>query len=204
MSMYLYDKSIVSRLRKITGDDRVHIIPPEDSISFFAQFDKDKVQFPAVVLSRRSVNLQDYQNQVVKLKGHTVRLDDDNIVVKAKMINLRIDWDLDIFAVDRYSCDEIVRELVFYFITYPRFEVEVPYSLNIDQNFDVFLSNEIQDNSDLIEFPNRGEYFRETISLYTENAHFFSAQRQYPVFVKYEHELVTGDEIKNNFNKGDE
>lgn len=197
MSVYLYDKSLVKSLREVTGDNRIHIIEPDKSISFLAQTDRDKVMFPAIVLSRGTVSLQEYQNQVVALKGQTAKVDDESFVVKAQLIPIRIEWNIDIFAVDRFTCDEIVRELVFYFITNPRFIVEVPYQLGITQNFDVFLEDEIVDNSDLIEFDNRGECFRETLTIYTENAHFFSSKRQYQTSIA-EPEVCT-----NNFRKGD-
>lgn len=182
MSFYLYDEALVNSLKEITGDSRIHIVPPEQSISFVAQFDKDKVDYPLIVVSRapQIVLNGSLYNQVSALKGQTVRLNsEENTVSKVKLIPIRIDWNIDIYAVDRYTCDEIVRELVFYFITYPRFQVNVPYGLDIDQNFDVFLSPEISDNSDLVEFPNTGELFRETISVYTENAHLYSSHRQY-------------------------
>lgn len=182
MSVYLYDEAIVDRLRKVTGDSRIHIVPPDLSVSFFAQFDKDKVEYPAIVVSRGStINVnQGLYNQVSLLKGQTVRLNsDENTVSKIKTLPIRVEWNIDIYAVDRYTCDEIVRELVFYLMTYPRFSVKVPYGVDIDQNFDIVVSPEISDNTDLVEFPNTGEIFRETISIYTENAHLYSSHRQY-------------------------
>lgn len=211
MSAYLYDEALVSRLRKITDDQRIHIIPPEQMIDFTAQVSEDKVVFPAISLVRRGVTLLDYRNQVAALKGETAYIDSDNLIHKMRVIPMRIDWDINVYTVDRYSCDEIIRELVFYFITYPRFEVDVPYDINVPQNFDVFLSNDIVDNSDLLEFPNRGEYFRETISVWTENAHMFSTKLLYPVyskvfiddkFIKDNHKLCEGNEMnaKNQCN----
>lgn len=182
MSVYLYDEAIVDRLRKVTGDSRIHIVPPDLSVSFFAQFDKDKVEYPAIVVSRGStINVnQGLYNQVSLLKGQTVRLNsDENTVSKIKTLPIRVEWNIDVYAVDRYTCDEIVRELVFYLMTYPRFSVKVPYGVDIDQNFDIVVSPEISDNSDLVEFPNTGEIFRETISIYTENARLYSSHRQY-------------------------
>lgn len=182
MSVYLYDESLTESLKKITGDSRIHVINPDQAFDFLAQFDQDRVELPAVVLSRRNVSLLDYRNQVVALKGQTAKVKDNNLIVKAKLIPMRIEWNIDVFTVDRYSCDEIIRELVFYFTSKPRFEVKVPYQLDIVQNFDVILSPEITDNTDLVEFPSRGEFFRETLSIWTENAHMFSSQLQYPVY----------------------
>lgn len=181
MSFYLYDKAIIDRLKDVTGDDRIHIVPPEQAISFLAQFDKDKVKLPALVLSRGPITIVDaLKNQVAYLKGETAKYNtEENSVSKARLIPIRIEWSLNVYTVDRYSCDEIVRELVFYLMTKPRFSVKIPYDLDIEQNFDIFLDNDIVDNSDLIEFPNTGEYFRETISFYTENAHLYSSNRIY-------------------------
>lgn len=195
MSAYLYDEAVVNKLREVTGDSRIHVISPDQSISFLAQFDNDRVELPAVVVSRNSVNLLDYRNQAVALKGQSVRRgSEDNLYVKAQLIPMRVEWSIDIYTVDRYSCDEIVRELVFFFTTCPRFEVKVPYQLDIIQNFDVLLSSEIVDNTDLLEFPNTGEKFRETLTIYTENAHMFYSHKQYPTVTKPD----VSDVIKNN------
>lgn len=181
MSFSLYDEAVVSRLRKITGDGRIHIVPPELSIQFLAQFDKDKVNYPAIVVSRGStVSLTDTRNQVALLKGQTSRFNpEDNTATKVKLIPIRMEWIIDVYTVDRFTCDEIVRELIFYFMTYPRFEVKVPYGADVDQNFDILVDPNIVDNSDLVEFPETGEFFRETITIYTENAHLFSTGRVY-------------------------
>lgn len=201
MSVYLYDEAVVNQLRKITGDDRIHVIDPSQSISFLAQFDKDKVELPAIVVSRGLVRLLDYRNQAVALKGQTARRNsDDNLYVKAQLIPMRVEWNIDIFTVDRYTCDEIVRELVFYFTTRPRFEITVPYDLDIVQNFDVLLSQDIVDNSDLVEFPNTGERFRETLTIYTENAHMYTSHKQYPTVTKSDVVDIRDSKI----NKGDE
>lgn len=181
MSIYLYEESIVNELREITGDDRIHIITPSQSISFLAQYDKDKVTYPSIVMSRGPINLGEYKNQVQRLKGETSNIDQDNYVVKAQLIDVRISWNLDIYTVDRYTNDEICRELIFYFTTHPRFTVKIPYGLDISQNFDIFVSDDVVDNTDLTEFPNTGEFFRTTITIYTENAHLFSSHKQYQV-----------------------
>lgn len=183
MSVYLYEESLVTKLREVTGDDRIHIITPDRAIQYLAEFDKDKVQLPAIVLSRNSVSLTPGRNHHLTLRGETSRIEEDGTVVKAKVIPVTVKWSLDIYAVDRFTCDEIVRELVFFFLTYPKFYITVPYDLDIKQEFDVFLENEIAENSDLVNFPNTGEVFRETLSIYTENAHFYSSGKQYPTFV---------------------
>lgn len=179
MSVYLYDKALIDKLKEITGDERIRIVPPELALSFLAKANKDNIQLPAIVVQRSNVSLNDIKNQYAYLKGQTVKITKDNTAVKMKLIPMRIQWSINVYTVDRLSCDEIIRELIFYFMTYPRFQVQVPYGLDYPQNFDVFIESEIEDNSDLVNFPNTGEYFRETITVYTENAHMFSSGQQY-------------------------
>ena len=183
MSVYLYEESLVNKFKEITGDDRIHIITPDRAIQYLAEFDKDKVNLPAIILSRNSVRLNDIRNHYMTLKGETARIEEDATVVKAKIVPMTIAWSVDVIAVDRFTCDEIIRELVFYLLTNPRFYVDIPYDLDMKQEFDVFLNNDIADNSDLVNFPNTGEYFRETLTIYTDNAHFYSSQKQYPTFI---------------------
>lgn len=186
MSVYLYEKSLIKVIREVTGDSRIHVIGPDNALSFISRLSKDKFQLPAVILSRGSVRLQEYKNQVVALKGQTARIEDEGYVVKAQLLPVHVDWKVDVYSPDRFTCDEIVRELVFYFVTHPRFVVEVPYNLGIDQNFDVLVEDEIEDNTDLVDFDNTGECFRETITIYTENAHMFSSRRLYQTSVDVE------------------
>lgn len=180
MSVYLYDQALVDKLVSVTGDDRIMVIPPSDTISLLAQINKDKVTFPAIVVTRGPIKMfTDTRNQVAYLKGETARFNRDSTATKMKLLPIRIDWTINIYAVDRYSCDEITRELVFYLMTYPRCFVNVPYGVDIPQNFDLILDPNIEDNSDLENFSNTGEYFRTTLSLYTENAHYFTSGKIY-------------------------
>ena len=199
MSVYLYDEALVERLRRISGDDRIRVISPDNAILFLAQFDKDKDKLPAIIVSRTGVTINhQLRNQVAILRGQSSRLNEDNTASKMKNIPLRIEWNIDVYAVDRFTCDEIIRELVFYLYSYPRFSIKVPYDIDVEQNFDVFLEPEIADNSDLIEFPNRGEFFRETLSIYTENAHMFSSGKIYLTKASVVTEIAKPGEDKHN------
>lgn len=196
MSVYLYDNALVEKLKSVTQDSRIRVIPPEDTISLLAQIDKDKVEFPAIIVTRGQVSLfQNTRNQYAYLKGESVRLNEDSTVTKIKPLPMRITWTINIYAVDRYSCDEITRELVFYLMTYPRCFVQVPYGIDVPQNFDLILDNDIEDNSDLANFSELGEYFRETLTVYTENAHMFSSGRRYLT------RILDGEVVLDNKNK---
>lgn len=180
MSAYLYDEALIEYLRSIIDDERVHIINPNQAISFLAQFDKDKVKLPAVVVSRGPISITpELKNQVATFRGQTSRINSDNTATKAKSMPMSIEWNIDVIAADRYTCDEIIRELMFYLVSNPRLNVKIPYDLDIIQNFDLLLDPEIEDNTDLMEFPNTGEIFRETIGVSTENAHLYSSNHLY-------------------------
>ena len=186
MSVYLYEEALVERLRNVIHDDRVHIISPDLTSSFLAQFDKDKNHYPAITLTRNSVGIvKEMKNLPLMLKGNTSTVR-DGLIQKARLIPMRIEWSLNIYAVDRYTCDEIVRELVFYFITQPKFYVKVPYGLDIEQEFDIILDSDIADNTDLNDFDDKGELFRNTLNLWTDNAYLFSQGLNYPINVEPE------------------
>lgn len=189
MSAYLYDEALIDALKEVTKDSRITIVDPSQAFSYFAQYNKDKVVLPAIILTRSAVRLLDYRNQPLALKGDMARITDDNLIVRAQMIPMRIEWNIEVFAVDRRTCDEVIRELIYFVITKPRMVVHVPYDLDIDQNFDLLLNQDIVDNSDLVEFSSRGEYFREAISVYTENAFMFSSNKAYPTSLKVVTEL---------------
>jgi len=186
MSIYLYEESLINELRKITKDTRVNIVSPELTSSFLAQVGKDKNIYPAVLLTRNSAEIvKELTSLPTVLKGDTATVK-DNLVQKAKFITVRVEWSLNVYAVDRFTCDEIIRELLFYFYTYPKFYVQIPYGLDIRQEFDVLLNPDITDNTDLNGFDDKGELFRETLTIWSDNVHLFSRGSQYIVNVESE------------------
>lgn len=179
MSVHRYDKAIVQHFRDILEDDRIHILPVEQAIRFTAQLQKDDVKFPLISTTRLgySIRLSDVNFFALHSGGYQSRNDDGTNTFE-QVIPIRINYQMDIFTVDKITGDELVRELVFHIMQHPTLSVEVPYQLNAQRYFNIFLESDIVDNSDTIEHVDKGVKFRNTLTFYTDDAYLFASRKQ--------------------------
>lgn len=179
MSVGLYDKAIINHFREILDDERIHILPVEHAIRFTAQLQKDDVRFPLISTTRLnySIRTTDVNFHALRQGGYQNR-NSNGTNTFAQIIPIRINYQMDIFTVDKTTGDELVRELVFHIMQNPTLVVDVPYKLNMEHNFNIFLDSDIVDNSDTIEHLDKGVKFRNTLTFYTDDAYLFASREQ--------------------------
>lgn len=179
MSVYRYDEAIISNFRSIFDDSRIHILPVENAIRFTAQLQKDEVKFPLISTTRLGWSIRSNDvNFSAKMTGGLHHKENNNTNIFAQVIPIRIEYQLDLFTVDRQSGDELTRELVFYFYQNPTLTVKFPYKLNGEHHFNLYLDDDVVDNSDTIEHLNKGVLFRNTLTFYTDDANLFAGDTQ--------------------------
>ena len=176
MSVYVYDKAIAELFNSITGD-AIMVQPPELAIRNIAQLDGDNVKFPLISINRVSYSIREEERNFHALhSGGTVRINDNNTVDKARIIPIRINYQVDVFTVDKKMNDEIVRELLFYLSLKPTHEIYVEYGINMKHHFNLLLDPDIQDNSDTINHINNGVLFRNTFTMYCPDAYLWAGK----------------------------
>lgn len=174
MSVKCYDDAIVKRFRAVFGTNNVYVLPVENAIRFTAQLKRDDVTFPLISTTRLGYSVVgDNVNYNAKMTGSFVRREDDNNNTFATSIPIRIEYQMDVFTVDRESCDDIVRELIFFFLTRPTLVAHFDYGLDIKQNFTLLMNDDIVDNSDTVEHINNGVMFRNTLTFYVDDARLY-------------------------------
>lgn len=179
MSIHFYDEAIVNHFRNLLEDNRIHILPVEQAIRFTAQLQKDDVVFPLVSINRTGWSMQNSKiNWTATNVGGFQKRNNDGTNTLMKVIPIRIDYQVDIFTVDRYSCDDIVRELLFDLVSTPTLSIDIPYKLDCKHNFNLFIDDSVIDNSDTVEHINNGVMFRNTFTMYTDDAYLFASNIQ--------------------------
>lgn len=180
MSFYLYDEAIVNNLRSLVNDDRIHIVPPDNALNVIGRITDDDIKLPLISLSRTSTQISNSISHPMKFDGGIAGYDSKTkIFKKIQAIPIRINYLLDVWTKHRQENDDIIRELIFYISTHPTMKVEIPYGLDIEHKFNIFIDSDIDDNSDIVEHKNRGEYFRQTLSLYTDDAYLWKSASRY-------------------------
>ena len=169
MSVKSYDDAIINRFREVFNDNTISILPVENAIRFSAQLRKDNLTFPMISTTRLGYSI--VRNQVnfnAKMVGSFKTRDGENNNVFAQSIPIRIE----------YQLDEIIRELIFFFEQKPTLQAHFEYGLDFDHNFNLFLNEDIVDNSDTVEHENTGVMFRNTLTFYTDDARLFRSKKQ--------------------------
>lgn len=179
MSVKCYDDAIIDRFRKVFNSNTITILPVENAIRFTAQLKKDSVLFPMISTTRLGYSIiNDNVNFAAKMTGSFTKRDGLNNNIYAQSIPIRIEYQMDVMTVDRESCDNIVRELIFFFHQHPTLEAHFEYGLNFDHKFNLFLNDDIVDNSDTVEHINNGVLFRNTLTFYTDDSRLFASLKQ--------------------------
>lgn len=179
MSVKCYDDAIVKRFRAVFGTNNVYVLPVENAIRFTAQLKRDNITFPLISTTRLGYSVVgENVNYNAKMTGSFVRRENDNNNTFATSIPIRIEYQIDIFTVDREACDDIVRELIFFFLTRPTLVAHFDYGLDIKQNFTMLMNDDIVDNSDTVEHINNGVMFRNTLTFYVDDARLYMNNQQ--------------------------
>lgn len=204
MSAYLYDTAIVENLRDIIGDSRISITPVDNVFNVIPYIDKDNFTLPLLTLTRTSWRVDsDNVNHSAKYEGalSEVACDcrfHDVGVKRVQFVPMRISYALDVFTKTREENDEFVRELFWYYMTSPTLQIKVPYELDFDHNFNIFIEPEIEDNSDIAQHVNHGQYFRQTLSLYTDDAKLWKSSSRGPTVAEIRLKMKDIEEISHH------
>ena len=175
MSVTLYDNSIIQSLRTLTENTKIHIVPVENVFRTIGKLEgsEDHIELPIISVTRTGWSLQDPQH-TAKLAGTTWAYDKEKEWVQnIQYMPIQINYLLDVWTRTRTENDAILRELIFYYTDHPTLQIEVPYGAELTHDFNIFFNTDIEDNSDIVEQKNRGEYFRQTIGFYTDDAYLW-------------------------------
>lgn len=187
MSAYLYDEAIIADLRRVVGDSRIQIIPVDRVYDVIPRLSDDKITLPLVSVTRTgwSVSASD-TNHSAKYEGALNGIYcephkyNDPTVQKVQFVDMRLDYSVDVWTKTRQENDEFIRELFWYYMVSPTLQVHVPYDLDFDHNFNLYVSDDIEDNSDVVQHQFKGELFRQTINIYTDDAKLWKSSSRGP------------------------
>lgn len=197
MSVNLYDNAIVEKLKEITKDSRIFINTTDNVFTLIGKEKDDNITLPLISLARTGMSIiSDRVSYPLMKTGSLAKVNKDNeYFTRLQAIPIRLNYVLDVWTESRLDNDNIVRELIFYFFTHPTLQIEIPYTVNIKHNFNLFVNPDIEDNSDISEHKSRGMYYRQTLTLYTDDAYIWKASRSNLYDVEINTQVIANNEI---------
>lgn len=175
--IYLYDNAIINDLKNSFNPDNVpnpvvKVIGPEESIGIAAQVQNDDLSFPIVSLIRNPDVSIDGERRNFSLEHFGVQSVIDletNNVYHEKVLPINLSYDLNIYATNVADSDEIVKEILFKYISQYFLTIELPYESKRKVRFGVTVDRgSIQTKSTTSNYLSEGVLYGTTIPLICE------------------------------------
>lgn len=188
MSVGLYDKALVDKIKNWCGDTHLTILTVEDTNTLWqvvADQQNDKpIQLPLLAIRR----LDGFQiNQIAKRPLSFDGLSLDSTIERTIQLNaipITINYQIDVYTRYFNECDQLMRNLVFNFINSPILSIHIPYrDLDLKHNSKITLASEIQDNSNIPERLIPGQFTRFTLNLTVDDAYLFDARLRDNIYI---------------------
>lgn len=181
MSINLYDKALLNKLKSWINDDSLTITSPDETRRLFAYKldtqNDEPIKLPLICLRRNpSIDILQLNKKPLSFDGlMTEAQRSSNKSNELNAIPIQINYQLDIYTRYEEEALEYVREFVFKLINEPKLSVEIPYNnAKKIHNSNIRLSQEIQNNSDIPERLIPGEFSRYTLSMYIDDGYLWN------------------------------
>lgn len=181
MSVYLYDEAFVSKLKYWTKDTQIQIFSPDDTKRLFevvADKNNDKpIQLPILCLRRKSgLNVQNPNKQPLTFDGLMIEATPEKSL-SLNAIPIDITYQLDIYTRYFKEADELLRNLTFNIINYPKLTIKIPYNgADIEHDGFIRMSSDIEDNSNVQERLISGQFTRFTFNISIDDAYLWNVK----------------------------
>lgn len=200
MSVNLYDKAFIEKLRGWTRNTGINIVGPEETRRLFeviADETNDKpIQLPLISLRRMggyTITDQGLGKRPLSFDGATLDANYEQ-ACQLNAIPISIPYQIDIYTRLYEEADEYTRNLVFNIINYPKLSVIVPYNgKNYIHDSSLSLSSDVEDNSDIPERLIAGQFTRMSLHIDVDNAYLWDVRYRDVYSICYEVTISDND-----------
>lgn len=177
--LYLYDNAICDDLRKSFNpenvpDPVVKVVDPEHSVALAAQIQNgEKLSFPIVAVFRDAdTSLDSERNNFTKAhRGVATVLDTEtNELYYERSVPIKLSYTLTVVTTNTADMDEMIRELIFKYVSMYFLTIRSPYECKRKIRFGVSIDpdTEISRTSGSYEYSSEGKLYQSKIVLKCE------------------------------------
>jgi hypothetical protein len=171
MSLIYYDKALYNKICGVY--EEVIFSSPEEAFKTNAGQHDGRVLMPFIScwrLPEFSINRTTY-NDVRVRKGSGIRLGEaaNSPSRNIKGVPVTLTYQIDIYSNKRVTCDGIAAELLLLMLESPYIDVVIP-EINLTQQFELVISDNVNDNTSISEFEDTGRIYRLTIEAILNDA----------------------------------
>ena len=170
--LWKYDNAIVEDLTKSFNCNPkeapvVRVISPEQVVSLAAQIQNDEISFPIIALTRNDYQIdEDRMNFTRAHFGVATVLDTKtNNLYYEKAVPIKLSYDMTILTTNQIDMDELIRELLFKYISMYYLTIKLPYESKRKIRFGIGINGntEIERSSGSLEYLESGQLYQSII-----------------------------------------
>lgn len=172
--IYLYDNAICEDLKKSFNPQNVpnpvvKVVDPEHLSSIAAQLQEDQIQFPIVAVDREFKGIDKNRMNFTALHRGIVSVLDPktNLLYYEKSIPINIDYHLTVLTTNTADMDELVKELLFKYVSMYFLTIKLPYECDRKVRFGLAVDTDkaIDVESGSSEYLKEGKVYQSIIHL---------------------------------------
>lgn len=181
MSIRFYDDAITKKINNWTKNAKILVTSPNETRRLFEvladENNDSEIKLPLIAIRRNpSFDILHTQKRALTFNAATIARNDAK-TIKLNAIDVSVSYQIDIYTRFFEECDEYVRNFIFNIINYPKLEVVIPYrDSNLVHVSNIRLSNSVDDNSDIPERLIPGQFTRQTLNIYVDDAYIFDVR----------------------------
>lgn len=173
----MYDNAIVEDLEKSFNADVanpvVKVVSPESVLDVVAQVKNDEITFPIVALDRvEAIEVNSGLTNFTRMHtGYPAVFDKvNNNIYNERALPINLSYELAVLTTNQADMDEILRELIFKYISMYFLKIRIPYEGNREIAFGVVIdqSSGIQKKSAFSDYSKSGKLYQSTLLLKCE------------------------------------
>lgn len=183
MSLTLYDRAITEKFKHWILDDKMIVLPPDDTRAFFewrADTSNDKpLTLPFISINRnRDATIRDTGKKPMSYQGKVFN-SSQGVSDHLNAIPISLSYNINIYTRTLEEADEYMRNFVFNIINYPSIIIKIPYNNSpLAYTSYMKLQETISDNSDIPERLVHGQFSRITLGVELNDAYLFSYNKR--------------------------
>lgn len=177
--LWCYDNAIVEDLEKsfnCTADEApvVRVISPEQVVGLAAQIQNDEIKFPIIALTRNDYQIDEQRMNFTRAHfGVATVLDNKtNQLYYEKAVPIKLSYSMTVMTTNQTDMDELVRELLFKYISMYYLTIKLPYESKRKLRFGIAINSntEIERSSGSFEYIENGQLYQSIINFDCEGA----------------------------------
>lgn len=181
MSVALYDRMLVEKLRNWTKKTQINVYGPSEARRLFEVIEDktndEPIQLPIICLTRPGGYTIDVTSKrPLTYDGMTLYATEDESL-QLNAIPITINYQLDVYTRYLEEADTYIRDIIFNVINHSTFKVTIPYNdTNFVHNANIRVSENVEDNSSIAERLVPGQFTRLTVNLTLDDAYLWDAR----------------------------